>query len=195
VWGNHFSHPIRDSLPLAFPLLFSAARWIDPSLDADVYADEPWIYGPALASMSTISTSSSHHSARRVGKKDRGGGGEEEEEEEAGGLVEDNGLGLTAKARRKHFLTEGKRKEWVFEAGKVYKMEFSGPWLDFGEFRVVLPGFRVDILKYWDGQPLRFLLRNKESGEVYLVVEFELVDGEEGEGSDGRSTSSGEDID
>ncbi|PUU77842.1 hypothetical protein B9Z19DRAFT_897354, partial [Tuber borchii] len=179
---------------LAFPLLLSAARWIDPSLDADVYADEPWIYGPALASMSTISTSSSSSSDSK--KKQSEGGGEEKEEkeeEEAGGLVEDNGLGLTAKARRKHFLTEAKRKEWVFEAGKEYKMEFSGPWLDFGEFRVVLPGFRVDILKYWDGQPLRFVLRNKESGEDYLVVEFELVDGEEGEGSDGRSTSSGED--
>jgi len=159
--------------------------------------------------MSTISTSSSSSSSdsvcrverkkKKKKKKQREGGGEEkeekEEEEEAGGLVEDNGLGLTAKARRKHFLTEGKRKEWVFEVGKVYKMEFSGPWLDFGEFRVVLPGFRVDILKYWDGQPLRFVLRNKESGEVYLVVEFELVDGEEGEGSDGRSTSSGEDND
>ena len=162
--------------------------------------------------MSTISTSSSSPSSDSVcrverkkkrekkNKKQREvGGGEEEkeekEEEEAGGLVEDNGLGLTAKARRKHFLTEGKRKEWVFEAGKVYKMEFSGPWLDFGEFKVVLPGFRVDILKYWDGQPLRFVLRNKESGEDYLVVEFDLVDGEEGEGSDGRSTSSGEDND
>ncbi|RPB01693.1 hypothetical protein L873DRAFT_1580104, partial [Choiromyces venosus 120613-1] len=162
---------------LAFPLLFSAAKWIDPSLQADVYADEPWIHGPALASMSTISCAPAGA------------------EEEVGGLEEDNGLGLTSKARRKRFLNEGKRKEWVFGVGKEYKMEFSGPWLDFGEFRVVLPGFRVDILKYWDGQPLRFLLKNRESGEVYLVVEFELVEageGEEGDGSDGRSTSSGE---
>ncbi|PWW78514.1 hypothetical protein C7212DRAFT_351262 [Tuber magnatum] len=160
--------------------------WIDPSLDADVYADEPWIYGPALASMSTISTPPPNP----VPHAERGEGGDEE----VGGLVEHNGLGLTAKARKKHFLREVKRKEWVFEAGESYRMEFSGPWLDFREFRVVLPGFRVDILKYWDGQPLRFLLRNKESGEVYLVVEFELVEGEE-EGEDGRSTSSGEDID
>ncbi|CAZ86071.1 unnamed protein product [Tuber melanosporum] len=173
---------------MAFPLLFSAARWIDPSLDADVYADEPWIFGPALASMSAISTSSP--SSPPCPEKKGGGGGEE-----VGGLVEDNGMGLTAKARRKHFLTERRRKEWVFEPGKVYEMEFSGPWLDLAEFRVVLPGFRVDILKYWDGQPLRFLLRNRASGEVYLVVEFDLVEGEE-EGSDGRSTSSGEeDID
>lgn len=33
------------------------------------------------------------------------------------------------------------------------------------------------MLKYWDGQPLRYVLKNRRTEEVYAVVAFELVDG------------------
>jgi hypothetical protein len=35
-------------------------------------------------------------------------------------------------------------------------------------------GFKINVFKYWDGQPLRFVLKNKRTGEVYGVVQIEL---------------------
>ena len=37
-------------------------------------------------------------------------------------------------------------------------------------------GFRIEVYKYWDGQPLRFVLKNVRSGAVYGVVQIELRD-------------------
>lgn len=167
VFGNHFSHPIRQSLPYVFPLLLQALKWIDPSIQGDVYSDEPWLYGPALASMTAVSTNPSR----------------------AGAVVqEDNGLGLDASERRKYFLDEGHRQEWAFKEGKTYGFGFSGPWLDFNLFAVHLPGWGgFGLLRYWDGQPVRFLLKNRTTGEVYLAIEFQpLLVGKAAESGDAQ---------
>lgn len=39
-----------------------------------------------------------------------------------------------------------------------------------------MPGFEVDVLKYWDGQPLRYFAKTRDDSTVYFVVEFELCE-------------------
>ncbi|KAF1814393.1 DUF1769-domain-containing protein [Eremomyces bilateralis CBS 781.70] len=55
VWGNDFDHPVRDMLPPGFSYAFKFVKWwLDPGLEGNPYADEPWLYGPILSSMNAI---------------------------------------------------------------------------------------------------------------------------------------------
>ncbi|OQU99593.1 hypothetical protein CLAIMM_05203 [Cladophialophora immunda] len=55
VFGNDFDRPIRDRLPPGFNQAFRIVKWwIDPGLDGDVYADRPYLYGPALSSWNIL---------------------------------------------------------------------------------------------------------------------------------------------
>ncbi len=105
-------------------------RWvIDPGLTGDVYADEPWLYGPLLSSINLF----------RVGEKDEKGNSSSEKDEgiEEGGdgsgleVRKEHGLPDAGAARMKHFLNEGNRKNWTFEKGREYSCDFFNPYLDF----------------------------------------------------------------
>lgn len=51
TWGNDFDHPVRDRLPPGFGIAVRIVKeFIDPSIELDAYADEPWLYAPALTS-------------------------------------------------------------------------------------------------------------------------------------------------
>ena len=114
-------------------------KWaIDPGLDGDVYADEPYLYGPVLSSINVL----------RVGEKiSREGEGADGEWRIPGYVHEDvieeggDGDGLEVRkrkdvpdgaAQRKHwFLNEEKRKGWEWEEGRIYRGDFFNPFLDF----------------------------------------------------------------
>jgi hypothetical protein len=137
VFGNDFDHPIRDKLPPGFQQAFNLVKWfIDPGLYGDVYAEEPYLYGPLLSSINVF----------RVGPKDdreqekveevranaeegtaieEGGDGDGEE------VREEYGLPADATARKKHFLTEQHLKDFTFEKGREYSNDFFNPYLDF----------------------------------------------------------------
>lgn len=137
VFGNDFDHPIKDKLPPGFQQAFNMVKWfIDPGLDGDVYADEPYLYGPLLSSINTF----------RVGPKDdkeqekveevranaeegtslaEGADGDGEDVRKEKSIPED------AAARKKYFLTEQHRKEFEFEKGREYSCDFFNPYLDF----------------------------------------------------------------
>ncbi|KAH7379714.1 hypothetical protein BKA64DRAFT_749889 [Cadophora sp. MPI-SDFR-AT-0126] len=191
VFGNDFDHPIRDRLPPGFNTAFRIVKWVvDPGLDGDVYADQPYLYGPAASSVNKL------HVGPKVGD---GGEGEVKEgigHHEAGLVFEeggdeeglevrkDKGVPDTEAARKKHFLVEERRKDWEWEEGRVYGCDFYNPYLDFNEFALRLPGFTLPIMSYWDGQglrktqkrshSLRYTLKNRATDTVLFVVLFTL---------------------
>ena len=68
----------------------------------------------------------------------------------------DNKIPSTGAARQKHFLNEEHRKTFNLEKGRVYKCDFFNGYLDFNDFTLKLPmGLSINIVKHWDGQPLR----------------------------------------
>ncbi|ELR09884.1 hypothetical protein VC83_03279 [Pseudogymnoascus destructans] len=198
VFGNDFDHPIRDRLPPAFGSAFKIVKWaVDPGLEADVYADKPWLFGKFLSSIDKLWLGSKNgDSSGSPGAKK----GKENFDEKIGILVQEGGAadGLayrkekgipdTAAARKKYFLVEGNRKGFEFEAGRPVFVDFGNPYLDFNKFALKLPGFHLPIMSYWDGQPLRkgekrtirrshslrYVLKNRVTGVVYLVVLFSL---------------------
>ncbi|KZF26259.1 DUF1769-domain-containing protein [Xylona heveae TC161] len=189
LFGNDFDHPIRDRLPPGFNTAFRIVKWaIDPGLDGDVMADEPYLYGPALSSLNAF----------RVEGKESTALPEMESEEaplEEGGdedglqLREDQGIPADAAARKKHFLVEKNREDFEFSEGRVYQADFFNPYLDFNEFSLKLPGFTLPVIKYWDGQPLRthslrYVLRNRQTKDLYFVIVFTLLPKESVESND-----------
>jgi len=87
----------------------------------------------------------------------------------------------TGPARRKWALTPSQRDSVTFEAGREYQADFFNPYLDFSNFSLKLPGFSLNVLRYIDDKThkLRYVFKNKESGDVFFVVVFSLLFGEE----------------
>lgn len=152
-FGNDFDHPIRDRLPPGFSYAMKIVKWwIDPGLDGDPYADSPYLFGPALSSFNAI----------RVGRAAlddaRGGLWVEEGADDDDGSREwrdEVAAPEDAKARMKWALQEQSKRDWLWEYGRTYAVDFFNAYIDFSEFALRLPGYAVPIMKYWDGQGLR----------------------------------------
>ena len=115
-----------------------------------MYADQPYLYGPANSSVNTLhigpKSSSSTNGAGENGSA-KGGEGEVEVEangEEHPGLIfeeggdedgmehrREKGVPDGEAARKKHFLNEENRKAWEWEEGRSYGCDFFNPYLDF----------------------------------------------------------------
>ncbi|KAK4197377.1 hypothetical protein QBC40DRAFT_181196 [Triangularia verruculosa] len=178
-FGNDFDHPIRDRLPPGFGAAMRIVKWwVDPGIDGDPYADEPYLYGPALSSFNAVTVGSPEE------VEEKGGlwveeGGDREWRERVGLEGEEDG-----KQRQKWALRRENLERWVWEYGREYAVDFFNPYIDFNEFALRLPGFSLGIMRYWDGQglrekpkrlhQLRYVLRNKKTKQVYLVVLFTL---------------------
>ncbi|KAI0595529.1 hypothetical protein F4775DRAFT_568697 [Biscogniauxia sp. FL1348] len=190
-FGNDFDHPIRDRLPPGFRYAMNIVKWwIDPGLEGDAYADRPYLYGPALSSFNVV------HAGQGGGVDAAKGGLHFEEGGDEEGILwrrDVAGAPDGAKERKTWALKGAGKDRWVFEYGRTYCADFFNPYLDFKEFALRLPGFTLPIMKYWDGQSLsakntekennkqpkrshalRYVLRNRSTGDTYLVVVFTL---------------------
>lgn len=59
---------------------------------------------------------------------------------------------LNTSARRSYFAKEANLAKHCYRPDQVYGFDFFNPYLDFANFTLKVPGFSVDITKYWDGQ-------------------------------------------
>ncbi|KAB2577642.1 UPF0590 protein [Lasiodiplodia theobromae] len=201
VWGPDCARPVRDRLPPGFNVAVGIVkRFVDPSIEVDAYADEPWVYAPALSCWFAL----------RVGEKVAGAGEdgvdvevpppqrtEELREEDVVakgvGVLEEGadgdgadvreawGCPAEAAKRRKWFVEKKNREGLVFEKGRLYQGDFFNPYLDFDKFALKLPGFSLGVLKYIDEKThqLRWVFKDRITGEVYFCVIFNLLFGEE----------------
>lgn len=100
-----------------------------------------------------------------------GADGSGQEERERLGLPENN------EKRRKYFLDAKHREGFVFQKGRCYEADFFNPYLDFGNCALKLPGFSLNVIKYVDQKShcLRYVFKNRETGNVYLNVNIALL--------------------
>ncbi|KAJ6134812.1 hypothetical protein N7523_001134 [Penicillium sp. IBT 18751x] len=194
VWGNDFDHPIRDQLPPGFNIAYKIAKTlIDPGIDCDAYSNRPWSYGPALScwfpfrvgerqqygdQMNEGKSGSFQHRSPRIADQhviEEGADGDGRVIRERFGIPEN------AKKRRKHFLSISNRKAFNFEAGRVYHADFYNPYFDPNKVLLRLPGIKIRVLKYVNEKThtLRYVFKDRENGEVYLVVLLKLLFGQE----------------
>lgn len=139
-FGNDFDHPIRDLLPPGFNAALRMVKWtLDPGLDGDVYADQPYLYSPALASWDLFRIGD------KLQKSDDVPMLHDEVIEEGAYSVEAAEtrrkfhIPDTVEGRRKHFQDEANRKAFEFEPGRMYVADFGNPYLAFnGESTIYL---------------------------------------------------------
>ncbi|KAK3940005.1 hypothetical protein QBC46DRAFT_386429 [Diplogelasinospora grovesii] len=144
--------------------------WIDPGLEGDAYADMPYLYGPALSSFNAVHVGSGEFDEAKGGLWFEEGHSDEDgrQRRKAAGAPDD------AKARMKWALRADSKQKWVWAYDQTYGVDFFNPYVDFENFALRLPGFNLPIIKYWDGQGLRYVLRNRSTEQVYLVILFTL---------------------
>ncbi|CAD6932310.1 unnamed protein product [Tilletia controversa] len=83
------------------------------------------------------------------------------------------------KARANFFHSEEHRKKVKFTARDVVTADFANGFLDFNDLAVILPytaGMKFDLKRMWDGRPVRYFCKNKSTGQVYFVIEFNIMD-------------------
>ncbi|EPE08536.1 bax-like protein [Ophiostoma piceae UAMH 11346] len=215
-WGNDFDEPIRNHLPPGFGTALRIVKWwIDPGIDGDPYADKPYLYGPAVSSFNRVhvaldaAESDSKSDSKSDKKKDNVpttdfGLWFDEGGDDAGrawrqdiGCPGDDGEDgeVVGKARMKWALEKGSAAKWEWRHGAGYGMDFYNGYLDFDALALRLPGFQMPLLRFWDGQQdLRYVLRNKVTGQVYLAIVFKL-EKIEGRGEDEDKTDKTDEID
>lgn len=197
MFGNDFDRPIRDSLPPGFGTALSIVRWtLDPALDGDPYADKPYLYSPGVATFNYF----------RIGDKVDPGDIDKtldlhsrvvEEGADGTGMAIRSDLKIPSDAagRKKYFLNEDARKQFTFEKGRIYYVDFGNPYLGFNgdlyphrivqscflltltDFTLRLPGFHLHVAKYIDARKhkLRYTLKNRRTNETYAVVLLALL--------------------
>lgn len=186
VWGNDFDHPVRDRLPPGFNTAFKIVKeFIDPGLECDAYADEPWLYGPSLSCWFAFGMGDKNNDdAEALGN----------EKDEASDVLQEGAsspsdasirsklsIPTNNEKRRKYFLSRANREAFTFEAGRTYHGDFYNPYLDFGNFALKLPGFSIKVIKYIDEKShrLRYVFKNRKTGDVYFCINLNLLWGEE----------------
>ncbi|KAJ3367616.1 hypothetical protein HDU91_001250 [Kappamyces sp. JEL0680] len=81
---------------------------------------------------------------------------------------------LSSSARRSYFKHEKALAATVVSPDHVYNGEFFGPTIDFNTMKLSL-GIHIDIQRYINKQPIRFVAKSRSTGLVFFVFEFDLV--------------------
>ncbi|KAI9229783.1 MAG: hypothetical protein DHS80DRAFT_29448 [Piptocephalis tieghemiana] len=180
VFGNVFDAPLP--LPTGSSLAVRALRWaVDPGLEADLWCPQPWAHSPLLITMAAI----------RVEIPET----EEEEDEEkkedySKPVQEDSSLilpgsvdGTSASARQRYFSSQENLEDFHFRPTHRYTCAFRNGLVDLNNLTLNIPGWGgVDLLRFWDGRVIRFVLQSRDGQIKLLVVEFQLeADASEGE--------------
>lgn len=187
VMGFDYGHSIKHQLPPGFRYAMKiATSMLDPGLYSDAYSDQPYLYGPALSSFfafrigdrtSDVSTQDQLASLSQESDSviEEGASGSGKEVRKASSMPS------KWKKRRKYYLDEQALSAFTFEKGRMYHADFFNPHLDFANFSLRLPGFSISVAKYVDEKThhLRYVLRNRRTEEVLLVVFFKLLFGKE----------------
>ncbi|KAK3811186.1 MAG: hypothetical protein J3Q66DRAFT_404574 [Benniella sp.] len=231
IFGNQFERPLK--LPPLSSIALKFVQFIDPGLQADIYADKPWAFSPLIATMNAVNVSGWHidkatqkkveehgeakdrehlenelppwpspegehivedtsllfneetrkkveaeeAEAKRAQEQEQLAGEDKQElvETKSGSALTESPRNLSTAERRSYFAREMNLRKHRYRPDQVYGFDFFNPYLDFSNFTLKIPGFSVDITKYWDGQPLTYIIKSKDSSVVFMAFQFELI--------------------
>ena len=166
LFGNDFERPIRDRLPPGFSTAFRIVKWaVDPGLEGDPYADQPYLYSPLLATLARlrIGAKATKRKSEAV-ERQQNDEWEFEIEELGDEVLEEGFVGDGAQVRRekdvpdaaaerkKWGLRQEIKEDWTWEEGRAYSGDFFNPYLDFNTFSLKLPGFSLPVLGHLGGE-------------------------------------------
>ncbi|OZJ05712.1 hypothetical protein BZG36_01421 [Bifiguratus adelaidae] len=196
VFGNSFDQKLR--LPYGSSVAVKFAQWFDPGLKMDLFSDRPWAFSPLFETMNRMSLDEdavvdqfpavnrqddpNQHIISSPGASDMlalpdwpSPLGEPIQEHFPAKLLPSIDSSIAVQ-RRKVMNNANHRASLDISPDQVWNMDFCNAFIDFDKFQIKLPGFGVDVLKYWDGQPLHYVAKSKDNGMTFFVVEFTVRD-------------------
>ncbi|KAJ8294861.1 Pre-mRNA-splicing factor cwf23 [Rhodotorula toruloides] len=178
MFGNVWEKPIK-SYGTAAALRFM--RYVDPSLECDLYADKPWALSPLFATLQYMSVREHPPTEPLPPFKP------DSFPEDLSPLLPSSdapSLVGNPSARRSYFSKSPHRSQTLLTPSHILRADFSHGFINFDSLSVSLPGgLSFSLAKYWNGEPVVFSCQRKGTGEKWFVVSFVLEgDGEGGEG-------------
>lgn len=204
LFGNDFGYPIKKFLPYGTSTgLKLFKRYVDPSVEGDLYAEEPFIYGKALSSFNAISVANpATDDSKEVGSSASKNDSEYQSSGKADGTeakdiekkckifslvsedlklakMENSKLEIPAKAsqRQKFFQDRGAQKAFTFEKGVQYNLDFFSGLVSLqnSEFHIDLPGgYSVNLSKYLNDKFKRVRYVLKRDAESFKSTGVEF---------------------
>ncbi|KAI7831306.1 hypothetical protein BC939DRAFT_375883, partial [Gamsiella multidivaricata] len=181
-FGTDFDRAVQ--LPQGFDTMFKIAKYIDPVVKTSLSENEkPWILSPLISSINTMAAwrpqdanlpsppMTPQHAtdiAHGMSLSDSG------RSWNTTFFMPDKKSMSTAQ-RRKQFQTEEARKQFVFKPDLVHGFEFFAPYMDFNTGNIKM-ALSMNILRYLNGQPVRYTCRSLDGNVVFWAVQFEFVE-------------------
>ncbi|GAA5895149.1 hypothetical protein JCM8208_000125 [Rhodotorula glutinis] len=174
LFGNVWRKPIRDFLPYGTSAALRFVRYMDPSLECDLYADKPWALSPLFATLQYLSAKPLPADESPPPFKP-----DTFPEDVAPLLPSSTPPPADPAARRSFFSKADARRAVPLAASHLVRGDFSHGFLAFDNLSLALPGglkFKLD--KYWNGEPVVFSCQRRaepgKEAETFFVVTFEL---------------------
>jgi len=191
LFGNTFARPLK--LPWGFGTAVKFMQYVDATLEQDLTShSKPWALSPLIASMPHLEHRPFPHNealppfppALPIG-------------DDVAQLRTTSGAPVAAcpdrSRRQAHFRAAPRRREVVFGPDDLITADFCHNHLHFSPDSVALQvpgGLTIEMLKYWDGQPVRFVCCERARpgdpepwGRVFWCVVFERVEEEDVKGA------------
>ncbi|KAK4053383.1 hypothetical protein OIV83_001547 [Microbotryomycetes sp. JL201] len=174
LWGNAWQKPIRDYLPWGTAAALKFVGVVDPALTHDLYADKPWALSPFISTMNYISVNRLQDAQRAT--------------LDLPAKVSENLDDLLPQSvpadvrtdpwkRRQYFARQENRRQdgLTFDKNLHFKADFCNGYIDFNTLSLKLPiHLTFPLARYWDGQPVTFVCRRRNTNKDYFVVTFTL---------------------
>ncbi|KWU43016.1 DUF1769-domain-containing protein, partial [Rhodotorula sp. JG-1b] len=173
LFGNVWQKPIKSYLPYGTSAALRFMRYIDPSMDCDLYADKPWALSPLFATLQYLSAREASASEGLTSKFIP-----DAFPEDISPLVpasDADSLRDKPSARQSYFTKAPNRTATKFGPSDLIRGDFSHGFLNFDTLSVSLPGgLSFSLAKYWNGEPVVFSCQKRGTGETFFVVSFTL---------------------
>ncbi|KAI8336197.1 hypothetical protein BC941DRAFT_428579 [Chlamydoabsidia padenii] len=169
IFGNQFESPLK--LPMGFSMLTKFAQWWDPGLDLHLQDKRPYAYSPLVVTLNTLSVTP--YDVMRATCEPSTEINEPIEENTTMWLPESN-KPLSSKQRQQYFTSAENRRKAKVLPDQIWIGDFNNGYMDMMNGTIQIPGFSIDALKYYQGQPLRYICKQRDDSKVYFVIEFNL---------------------
>lgn len=192
VFGNEFDQPIKDHLPYGTSVALQFVKLIDPNLEHDLYAQKPHAWSPYLATMPRINSIKLEQEPELVDKWPAFPSHPDYVQEDITSLIPPamaekqkdtvanfKGIDKAHEYRQRFLGNRAHRQDITLDQQQLITADFFNGFLDFNDLTLHIPfsgGLKFDLKKYWDGQPVRYICKDRKQDKVFFVIQFDIVD-------------------
>ncbi|KAI8077758.1 uncharacterized protein BX664DRAFT_343413 [Halteromyces radiatus] len=163
LFGNQFDSPLQ--LPIGFSILTRFAQWWDPGLDLHLDEQQPYAFSTLIVTLNKLNINQDITICDPAAEYDV---------EENTSLITPQKEIISAKERQSYFNHPIHRQQVQVTRDQIWLGDFCNGYLDMMNGSIQIPGFSIDALKYYNGQPLRFICKKRDNSVIYFIIEFDI---------------------